>query len=178
MGLVFVLTDEEIVSDTWLDILGLQRAQVADTIADWKDRVHPQELSHLGDMLAECFARDGSFCSYQMRHGDGHWVWIESSGQIVAWTDQDKPARMIGIMRDVSAEVKLEQQLRVERERAIKALEVKSEFLATLSHEIRSLCDKWCFGYGTKDLADTPLNNSQRQMVNTIHSIQLGRYYL
>ena len=163
-----ILTDEEIVSDTWLDILGLQRAGITNTIADWKDRVHPEELSRLGDMLAECFARKRTqfLARYQMRHGDGHWVWIESSGQIVAWTDQDKPARMIGIMRDVSAEVKLEQQLRVERERAIKALEVKSEFLATLSHEIRTPING-ALGMA-QNLADTPLNNSQRQMVNTI----------
>ncbi|WP_169727813.1 ABC transporter substrate binding protein [Desulfovibrio inopinatus] len=48
---------------------------------------------------------------FRMRHSNGEYIWIESSGKIVEWSSDGKPAYMIGNNANVTESRQTEQQL-------------------------------------------------------------------
>src|SRR5205823_7009919 len=79
---------------------------------------------------------------YRAIRPDGRIVWLTERGQVSSDTDGD---RMVGITRDVTAERESAQErerlLRRERDardEAERQGRLKDEFLATLSHELRT----------------------------------------
>ncbi len=82
----------------------------------------------------------------------------DGSGQIVG---------TFGMSRDITAQKRIEQQLREARDAANAANFAKSEFLANMSHEIRTPLNG-ILGM-TQLLAQTPLNERQRDYVELVH---------
>ena len=50
---------------------------------------------------------------YRVRHGDGHWVWIEDRGRAVERADNGRVIRMVGTRRDISVSKAQEEQLQL-----------------------------------------------------------------
>ena len=79
--------------------------------------------------------------SWPILHKDGHWVWLEAhptplrdaSGRVREFLD---------IIRDVSAQVRIAEQLNQAKLAAEAAAAAKSEFVANIDHEIRSHPDR------------------------------------
>jgi PAS domain S-box-containing protein len=105
-------------------------------------RVHPDDRERL-QAAAESALRTGSYqAEYRAVRPDGTVLWITERGEIVGDVNG---ARLVGISRDVSAEreaahererlLRSEQEARDEAERQGR---LKDEFLATLSHELRT----------------------------------------
>jgi PAS domain S-box-containing protein len=104
--------------------------------------VHPDDRERL-QAASELALRTGSFqAEYRAVRPDGTVLWITERGEIVGDVNG---ARLVGISRDVSAEreaahererlLRSEQHARDEAERQGR---LKDEFLATLSHELRT----------------------------------------
>ena len=49
-------------------------------------------------------------CEYRLRHKDGHWVTVESVGKVIERDPLGNPLRMIGVIRDVTASRRLENE--------------------------------------------------------------------
>jgi len=104
--------------------------------------VHPDDRALVDDATAVAL-RTGSYESqYRAVRGDGTIVWIRERGRVFNDDDGD---RMVGISRDITAEHEAAQErerlLRSEREardQAEQQSRLKDEFLATLSHELRT----------------------------------------
>jgi diguanylate cyclase (GGDEF)-like protein/PAS domain S-box-containing protein len=74
-----------------------------------EDLVHPDDRVRVAAETARLFKQGGTLVTtYRMRHRDGHYVWLEASGQRV---DTVEPPEVVYSARDVSARVAAEDAL-------------------------------------------------------------------
>ncbi|TSE29518.1 Cyclic di-GMP phosphodiesterase Gmr [Tepidimonas thermarum] len=80
--------------------------------ATWRQWLHPDDIQPIARALrahlkGETEAADLRF---RVQHADGHWIWLRLWGRVIARDPRTQRATlMAGVVRDVSAEVALEQ---------------------------------------------------------------------
>lgn len=106
---------------------------------NWKAFFHPEDI----DQLMEAFQMHSkgiipSFKSeIRIKTFDGDYKWFSMNGKIIE-TENDNPARMIGVLMNINFQKEFEEQLRIAKEKAEESDHLKSSFLANMSHEIRT----------------------------------------
>ncbi|BAY99266.1 multi-sensor hybrid histidine kinase [Tolypothrix tenuis PCC 7101] len=142
-----VQTGNGVVSPEYAQMLGYEPEKFQETNAQWRDRVHPDDLASTYQAYEDYIAGkiDIYRAEFRLRTKSGAWKWILSIGKIVSWDSQGKPLRMLGTHTDITerklAEAERERLLAREqaaRAEAETANRIKDEFLAVLSHELRS----------------------------------------
>ncbi|KAA0574261.1 response regulator [Azospirillum sp. Sh1] len=102
------------------------------------ERVHPDDRDALAAGLARLTPdRPTLKTTYRLRHADGRWVWIEAAVRLVT-DDWGAPQDYVSVERDVTARKIMEAELQDARHAAESASRSKTEFLASLSHELRT----------------------------------------
>ena len=116
-------------------ILGLS----IDDITDFKflARVHPDDVAEATKVSVQPIGGETTVATYRVRHGDGHYVWIESKTRGV-FDDSGELKNVITVARDVSERKAQELIMKTAQERAEAANRAKSSFLANMSHELRT----------------------------------------
>ncbi|KKX59777.1 EAL domain-containing protein [Pseudomonas putida] len=107
------------------ELFGLEPEQVTAILRHLKPRLHPDDLPALKRALVEHLkGRTEDYqIEYRVRHGNGHWVWIEDRGRAVERADNGRVIRMVGTRRDISASKAQEEQ----RQLAATVFEAASE---------------------------------------------------
>ena len=107
------------------ELFGLEPDQVTAILRHLKPRLHPEDLPALKRALVEHLkGRTEDYqIEYRVRHGDGHWVWIEDRGRAVERAENGRVLRMVGTRRDISVSKNLEEQ----RQLAATVFEAASE---------------------------------------------------
>jgi two-component system sensor histidine kinase/response regulator len=112
-------------SPRWKSMLGYDDDEIGDTVSEWSDRVHPDDLPQCWQVIEEHFAgRSPDFSiTHRMRAKDGSWRWILNRGKATSRTPDGRQLRAIGTHTDVTAQKIAENDLRVQRERLLLATE-------------------------------------------------------
>ncbi|DAB35184.1 MAG TPA: GGDEF domain-containing protein [Sulfurospirillum sp. UBA12182] len=107
-------SDKQVVNDKWLSFLGLQPDDIGYDIQDWSKRIHPDDMSIAQKALEQTMSDSQPYViEFRMKHKDGHYVWIEGSGAVVARDNKDGSVlRLAGTHKDISTRKEFEKEIR------------------------------------------------------------------
>jgi PAS domain S-box-containing protein len=100
--------------------------------------VHPEDVSTVSTLLTTPLRDETLNATYRVRHGDGHYMWLETTVRGIHDKTTGELRNVIMVSRDVSDRVLREQEIKAAQERAESANKAKSRFLANMSHELRT----------------------------------------
>lgn len=133
------------------------------TLADFNERVHPDDLPELERRRTEFMQQGGERfeAEYRFANAQGRYAWLLSRGQTLARDVTGKVALAAGTHIDITRIKEVEQSLRKATREAEAASIAKSRFLASVSHELRTPLNAI---YGFAQLLD---NDSEEQREST-----------
>lgn len=172
-----VQTGELLINEIWASQIGYTVEELAPiSIKTWEKIIHPDDLILNNKLLEKHFKGESEIylSEDQMKHKNGSWIWIASSGKVISWTDDGKPLWMFGSHQDITERKRAEEELRFARNEAEKANVAKSEFLSRMSHELRTPMNS-ILGFAQL-LEMGELNAGQRKGVN--HIMKSGKHLL
>jgi len=162
--------NEVFFSRQWKAILGFDEGDIVGDFVAWRKRIHPQDRERCRADLQRHFR--GEARVYQSEHRvqckDGSYKWVLDRGKVVSWSEDGKPARVIGTYADIGDRKEVEKSLLDSKKAAEAAAVAKSRFLATMSHEIRTPMNG-VIGMAQL-LQETQLNSEQREYLDSILS--------
>jgi len=124
----------------WGEMLGYSTEKINSEVKSWKDLIHPDDRA-----LVEKATRDHEAgitrdfkVEHRLRTSTGEYKWILNWGKIYKRDEDGKPLKASGVHLDVHEKKLAEIEIEKAKDQAVKANQLKSEFLAQISHEIRS----------------------------------------
>ena len=118
-------TDKVYYSRQWKAMLGYGKDEIADTVTEWSDRVHPEDMPRCWEVINDNFRGNTPdfVVEHRMRAKDGTWRWILDRGKVVERAEDGTPRRTIGTHTDITDRKTAEAELYLERERLALAAE-------------------------------------------------------
>lgn len=111
----------QVINERWAGIIGYTVDELAPvSIKTWKQLTHPEDLADAESKIESMSLKETEHYTlkFRMKHKDGHWVWIESTGIINSWTSKGKPLLVSGSHLDITDRVIAEDALK-ENERRL-----------------------------------------------------------
>jgi diguanylate cyclase (GGDEF)-like protein/PAS domain S-box-containing protein len=107
-------TDAITCAGSWAKLTGYPTADPL-RYRDWEQHIHPEDLPPVQDALRAHLTRRTPFweSEYRLRRKDSQdWIWLHLRGQVIGRDAYGQPARVCGIIMDISERKRLEEQLR------------------------------------------------------------------
>jgi PAS domain S-box-containing protein len=143
-------------------------AEAVDNDGHWWDQhIHPDDRERILQGQRAVIEQGGHFWSdeYRYRRADGSYADVFDRAYVTRDT-HGRPLRMIGAMMDITTRKQAEKEIARARDEAVEVARLKSEFLANISHEVRTPLNG-IIGM-TVLLDDSELHPEQRNFVETI----------
>jgi len=125
-------------SDRWRGLLGFTKAQRVH-YEDFSARVHPDDRDAMRRTLAKAIEGDGRYqAEYRVLLPDGTMRWLASQGR-VEFTHDERPARLQGVVLDITQRKQAELEAQAHRNEVAHLLRVASlgELSSSLAHELK-----------------------------------------
>ena len=102
------------------------------------DIAHPDDLDRIRQILVALLETPGREMTgeFRVRHANGHYEHVEASA--VNLLDDPEVAAIVMTTRNITGRKVAERELSQARDQALRALEVRNEFVASVSHELRT----------------------------------------
>jgi len=106
-------TDQIYVDRTYFEFLGLDRDAESIPIANLRALVSPDDLEVFRNSIAAAIGGEAPLFQVQhrMRHSDGRWVWLETSGSVSSRDANGRVTRMTGTNANITERKQLERAL-------------------------------------------------------------------
>jgi signal transduction histidine kinase/DNA-binding response OmpR family regulator len=156
-------------SARWGEMIGDIAMEGSWDVVDLVARVHPDDRARVKTDVNALLGgmQQRSVVQYRVRSADD-WLWIESHGMVAEHDSAGRPLRLMGTHADITERKRSEQVTQQAREQAEQASKAKSEFLANISHEVRTPLNA-LMGL-TRLLMDSPVNPEQKSWLDLMDS--------
>ena len=131
----------------------------------WLEHLHADDRQRVLTELPRLFDRGWHVHEYRFRCADGTYRWIHDGLRLVRDAD-GTPVEIVGYWVDATERKRLEMELREAKDVAERAARAKTEFLATMSHEIRNPMNAIIGSAGL--LLETDLTADQQQYARIV----------
>ena len=106
-----VPTNEVIWNDNHARLLGFAPGEVKASYQTWRDRVHPDDVDHVGQTITQALeTRTNYEAEYRVVHPDGSLHWLIGRGQGL-YDASGEVNRMIGVILDITDHKQAEQEI-------------------------------------------------------------------
>lgn len=91
-------------------MLGYGPDEMAPELATWSNNVHPVDAPLVMAALEEHMQgkRSRYEAEYRIRNRNGHFIWVHDRGRVCEFSPDGKPARVVGMVQDISDRKQLE----------------------------------------------------------------------
>lgn len=134
------VTGKIIRNKQWAEMLSYSLDEIESNINAYMNLVHPDDIEILKEKIKEHEEGKTDIFSVECRllTKNRDWKWILNVGKIIERDSEGKPIRAIGVHLDINERKLAEEALIKAKEKAEQADKIKTEFLAQVSHEIRT----------------------------------------
>lgn len=114
-----LMTNVTYFSNRYYTMAGYTYGDFPGNFASWKERVHPDDVSAVMDIVnTHIEGKSEQYrAEYRFRRKDGSWMWILARGKIIVRDNNNRPVRMLGTHVDITERKEAEHYLRESEER-------------------------------------------------------------
>ncbi len=116
-------TGEIVVNERWAEIIGYELAEIAPLTGEtWISYCRPEHLVLAEERMTALMNGESTYFDLecQMKHRDGHWIWVHDRGRIVSTTPDGRPEWIYGTHTDIT-DRKLAEEMVRESERNLQS---------------------------------------------------------
>jgi PAS domain S-box-containing protein len=133
-----ISTNELIWDKEMLKLYDRKQSEFKGSFEDWESSVLNEDVEKTKRLLEECIREVNDFdTEFRIMHKNGAIRYIKAYGKIQK-DKNGRPKKMLGVNWDITTLKIVEEQLRIEKERAEELNRLKTNFLANMSHELRT----------------------------------------
>jgi diguanylate cyclase (GGDEF)-like protein/PAS domain S-box-containing protein len=110
-----IQTGETVFNEKWAQLIGYTLDELAPvSIKTWETFTNPDDLNRSSNLIERHFAGELPYyeCECQMKHKDGHWIWVQDRGRLMSRTVDGKPLMMFGTHIDITKRKLAEEAVR------------------------------------------------------------------
>lgn len=91
-------------------MLGYGPDEMEPVLETWSRNVHPEDVPQVMQILNEHMQgkRSRYEAEYRIRNRNGHYLWVHDRGRVCEFTPEGQPARVVGMVQDISNRKQLE----------------------------------------------------------------------